>query len=254
MKIAVWGPYPKHEIARTVADVVLEGLEASGYPATIYLDADEVFYDADIHIGYGILRGIGDVFKEAQKRKQPFFLIDRGYFLPGHYSGYYRISLRGTQQTFGLDKLKPDYERWDALGLEVLPAKERRECILVCPPTKPVMGFFNTDWQMPFVTENIIYRDKRFQHVPIQEHLDGCNKVLTFNSSVGWEALRQGIPVVSDPTHSIVGAYQKMLDKSIHDDSNARRELFSLMASLQLTLAEVRQGQLWPVIQNLLNI
>ena len=52
------------------------------------------------------------------------------------------VPLCGTQQTFGLDKIEPDYERWDKLGLEILPAKERRGYNLVCPPTRFVEDFF----------------------------------------------------------------------------------------------------------------
>lgn len=255
MKIAVWGPYPKHEIARTVASAVLDGLEASGNPATIYLDADEVFYDADVHIGYGILRGIGDVFHEARKRNQAFVLIDNGYWKPGHYDGYYRISLNGTQQTTGLDKLEPDYDRWDALGLEILPYKHRDFPLrmMACPPTDYVRSFFGNDcWPTKWPEDLYLVRTKETKRL-LQEDLDNTRAVTTFNSSVAWEALRQGIPVVSDPNHSIIGSYMKHVDTMSQMTIDNRRRLFSLMASLQLTLEEIRSGKLWPLIQRLLS-
>lgn len=249
MKIAVWGT--KHEIAKTVADAVLEGFETIKVPVDIFLDTDEVFYDADVHIGYGILRGMDGIFREAQKRGQKFFLIDRGYWKPGHYDGYYRISLNGTQQTTGLDKLEPDYERWDKLGLEILPAIERSGEILVCPQTEAV-GKFTGEWIKEGLEfgQHPIVRLKGSQ-VSLQDDLDKCRKVVTFNSSVGWEALRQGIPCESDSCFSFVGAYKKYFDHGNFMDVDSRRRMMAVQASLQLTLDEVRQGLLWPLIQKL---
>lgn len=257
MKICVWRPHPKHEIAAIVADAVLEGLAASGNPAMIYLDADEVIPDdADIHIGYGILRGIGDVMKECQQKGKPFFHIDRGYWKPGHYDGYYRISLCGTQQTIGLDKLEPDYERLDKLEVEILPEVKREGAALICPPTDYVadwLGLKLGAWGMPTeIGESVIEYRHKGTITPLQTSLDRVAKVITFNSSVGWEALRQGIPVFSDSTHSIVGAYQKLVDKPLHLDINERRKLFGIQASLQLTLDEIRQGMIWPLLQRLM--
>lgn len=266
MKIAVWRT--GHEIADTVAEAVCTGINCA--PTRFECSAvllrpiedlkrinvfDECFADFDIHIGYGILRGMDEVFRACGNARKPWFNIDKGYWKPGHFGGYYRISLRGTQQTFGLGKLKPDHERWDKLGFEVLPPVERPEWELYCPPTDYVRAFFNLpkDYHSIGRVWTGGVRTKAMEY-PLHHDLDRSTKVHTFNSSVGWEALRQGIPVMSDPTHSIVGAYQKMLDKSIHDDSNARRELFALMAGLQLSLSEIKSGALWPLLQNLLKI
>lgn len=248
MRIATW--QTNHIISRTVHDAMMTGL-----PNAIscdVCDGMDIKAVGDINIGYGILRGMDKVFQACNKAGKPWFHIDRGYWKPGHFDGYYRVSLNGTQQTTGLNKIEPDYDRWDALGIEILSATERDERTLVCPPTEHVSSFFGLNWEMPFVTENIIYRNKQFQHIPLQNHLDFSNKVIIFNSSVGWEALRQGIPVISDQKHSILGAYQKLVDKPLHLDSNERRKLFAIQASLQLTLSEMKEGLLWPLLQNLL--
>lgn len=271
MKIAVWKT--GHEIADTVANAII-GLPMVDRCSTGTLRYDQdnrcqifsahvpysrgkdnPFEWADIHIGYGILRGMDEIFKECDKVKRPWFNIDKGYWKPGHYDGYYRISLRGTQQILGLDKIKPDYERWDKLELEILPSIQRDSHALICPPTDYVSGFFNNRhwlelWGFDIGRDNVIREKGSAEN--IQKQFDVCSEVRTFNSSVGWEALRQGIPVVSDPQHSIVGAYQKMLDKDISKDSNERRKLFAIMAGLQLRLDEIRSGLLWPLLQNLL--
>lgn len=256
MKIAVWRT--GHEIADTVAEAVYEGLKRSGIDADIRsADAINDIQAYDCHVAYGILRGTSEVFKQAQANGKFWVNLDKGYFKPSHYDGYYRISLCGTQQTTGLDKLEPDYERWYRLGLDCMSRNMQGDNVLVCPPTDYVHDFFNLGERWTNNTEEsyngrAIVRNKGAS-IDLQEDLNKSRKVYTFNSSVGWEALRQGIPVISDPTHSIVGAYTKMLDRSIHEDYEERRRLFGIMAGLQLTLDEMKQGMLWPLLNRLLS-
>lgn len=250
MKAAVWKT--GHEIADRVADSMEIGLNATHF-MTYDPSLLDIIDHFDIHIGYGILRCMDRILESCLAAGKPFFHIDNGYFKPGHFDGYYRVSLNGTQQTFGLDKLKPDYDRWNALGVEILPKKEGGYSWVHCPPTKPVEQFFKLSLNELPKDSRLKIRDKNTLR-PLQSDLDNCRMVTTFNSSVGWEALRQGIPVVSDPNHSIVGAYQKMLDRPIHSDSNARQDLFGIMASLQQTLSEMREGKLWPLLNRLISI
>lgn len=248
MKIAVW--HSGHAISDRVCDAVCDGLPDADL---IWSHSDNYttkIKDYDLHIAYGILRGCGEVFKQAGKHKIPWVNIDKGYFQPGHYSGYYRISLNGTQQTFGLDKLEPDYERWDALGIEVLPECSKRDLTLVCPQTEHVREFFGSaQWPNSRKNSRLVIKSKSDPE-PIDYSI--YDEVITFNSSVGWEALRQGIPVVSDPEHSILGAYSKLVDKMWYQDYEQRRRFFAIQAGLQLTLPEVRSGLLWPLIQKLI--
>lgn len=246
MKICVWRT--RHEIADTVANAINDGSQNRD----LYLDTDEILPDeADVHIGYGILRGMDNVFRVCQKAGKPFIHIDRGYWKPGHYDGYYRVSLNGTQQTFGFDKLEPDYERWDKLGIDVLPRHVGEHRTLVCPPTQHVQDFFNRTLNGVIPGDRSTIRPKGSEDPIDWKKYD---LLYTFNSSVGWEALRQGIEVVSDPTHSIVGAYQNLFDKPLHVDVEARRKLFAIMANLQLTLEEMRSGKLWMLVEKLVNL
>lgn len=253
MNIAIWKT--GHEIADKVAEAVYDGLWKANVGARLiqlyygYKDYPEF----DLYIAYGILRGTAEVFRMARAIGKNFICIDRGYWKPGHFDGYYRISLNGTQQTTGLEKLEPDYERWDALGLEILPQKIGGDYVLVCPQTPEVNKFYG-DGKTPiaFGGEKVVFRHKG-EEIPLQQDLDGCFRVGTFNSSVGWEALRQGIPVISDPTHSFLGAYMKTVDSMSHMDIDSRRRCFAVQAALQLRLDEIRQGAIWPLIQSILS-
>lgn len=256
MKIAVWKT--GHEIADTVAEAVYDGLKSYAECQRYNTGTStEKSIQEDVVIAYGILRGTGDVFSMARQLDKPFFCIDRGYWKPGHYDGYYRISLNGTQQTTGLDKLEPDYERWDRLGLEIFDRPHRLESEpdhydLYCSPTEYVSKHFN---EMHWLHENVdACRKYKIRQKGEPDHIDWREvRVLnTFNSSVGWEALRQGIPIVSDETHSIVGAWQKNIYTDAQMTHENRMRLFAVMAGLQLTLEEIRKGLLWHLLNTLL--
>lgn len=256
--IGVW--VSDHEISYTVGKAIYDGLKPMFPDTELCQTVPEKYLKeiADINIGYGILRNMDAVWRKSARDNKPYFIVDRGYWKPSHYDGYYRISLRGTQQTTGLDKLEPDYARWEALGLEIFPSQNRVGGSLVCPVTQHVKTFFRdmdetatTSLPLPYIKEPMILREKG-SDIPLQSQLEKCGNVVTFNSSVGWEALRQGIEVVSDPEYSIIGCYQKLVDKPLHLDINERRRLFSIQASLQRTLPEIREGKLWPLLDNLL--
>lgn len=257
MKIGIWKT--GHEIADTVAEAVYEGLKDHSECRRFNTRTDiDQLHESDVQVIYGILRGASEVFKLAQAMGKPYVCIDRGYWKPGHYEGYYRISLNGTQQTTGLDKFEPDYERWDRLRLEIFDRPQRLErepdhYDLYCPPTEYVSKHFN---EMHWLHENVDSgRKYKIRHKGSEEQINWSEVrvVHTFNSSVGWEALRQGIPVFSDENHSFVGAYKKQVDKMPHMmDIESRRRLFAVQCGLQLTLEEVKSGKIWPLLQRLL--
>jgi hypothetical protein len=258
MKIAVWKT--GHEIADTVADALAEGLNGKVYSAS---DC-RLLPIADYHIGYGILRGVADIFRMADKEKIPvtWFNVDRGYFNPSHYDGYYRISYRGTQAKWhdGIPR-KP----WSG-NLEPWRGFNSTKPVLLCPPTEHVAKFFRlkynadklaaTDWEH----EHLQNAFKRGQGVTVRQkgstapiQWDEYSAVITFNSSVGWQALQKGIPVISDPQHSIIGSHYKHYGlNSLTDFSqymvDTRLELFEAMNAHQFTLDEIKRGEAWPLI------
>lgn len=227
-----------HPIADTVADELERGID--GISGRLYKT-----------YGYGILRGNAEIFKSCEAKGEDWFEIDRGYFRPGHFDGYYRVSYRGTQQTIGLDILEPDYERLDALNIQIEHPKKNDGHILVVPPTGPVKQFFNVhNWAaLTKWNDRVVWRHKG-DVTPLDEHLKNCRKVITFNSSIGWEALRRGIPVYSDPYHSIIGAYEKLIDKPLFSDFKERKKLFAIMCSSQFTLSEIRDGKACKLIDH----
>jgi hypothetical protein len=256
MKIAVWKT--GHEIADTVAEALAEGFDAPLFSAYEVNKINTADYDA--HIAYGILRGAAEVFKDADRCGVPYFHLDRGYFNPGHYDGYYRISCRGTQASWheGIPRKPIDIKRE--------PRRTKGDYVLICPPTKAVCDFFGISlkgWEMAATL--LCYQAcmpgrwrQKGSIVAIEDDLANARAVITFNSSVGWKALQMGVPVLSDINHSIIGSHyqctdlQSLTDK-LQNMPDTRLELFEAMEAHQFTLGEIRQGKAWPLIQHYLS-
>lgn len=259
MKIAVYDT--GHEIADTVAKALFNGLGGTLVSGQI------PFPFADVHIGYGILRGNGELFKECEKQGNHWFELDRGYINPGHYAGYYRISYRGTQAKWheGIPRKPID------IKIEPWRGCDDTKPILVCPPTKEVGAFFYPNsrndwdlWWLYYTTAATLHgRDCVVRHkgdaIPI--NWDDYSAVVTFNSSVGWQALQRGIPVLSDPHHSIIGTYYaskgvtnlQSLTDILSNSPDTRLELFEAMAAHQFTLQEIREGKAWELLKHYLS-
>lgn len=267
MKLAIWRT--GHEIADTVAEALQQGIpsdNATGLPTQIY----ETRYakhanESDAGIGYGILRGMDEVFKHSDH----WFNVDRGYFSPGHFNGYYRISYRGTQAnwqdyTGSSNGRTADFESVNHGSSPCPVTKPLRfigRLVMICPPTKPVCEFFGIDlmawiyWATQEAMNNGYRCFVRTKGANTEIDYEDIRSVITFNSSVGWQALAMGIPVLSDVKHSIVGSHYGFdsLDKLtmfLQESCDSRRELFECMRAHQFTLEEIRQGQAWALINH----
>lgn len=259
MKIAIW--HTGHHIADTVADAVALGLPMEGLVLgnnTSQGKLPDWFRPELSHIGYGILRGMDEIFKASDN----WFNIDRGYFNPGHFDGYYRISFQGTQAKWHADIPQQALD----FKLEDWREDDEKKEIVICPPTQAVCDFFNIPAQTWL---NMAYQKAQDSFlcpiIAINHKSDGktinwdeTRAVITFNSSIGWQALQRGIPVYSDPDHSIIGSYYKAKMKNpidfLSDEYRAidRGPLFRAMRSHQFTLKEISEGKAWPLIEHYL--
>lgn len=248
MRIAIWRT--EHEISVAVAKACHEGFGGNSQHAGAWDDGLIKLYDA--HIGYGILRGMGDVMKACEAANKLFFHLDRGYLNPGHYDGYYRISYHGTQARWheGIPRKLVD------IKLEPIRKDDPSKPILVCPPTEYVSDFFGLDWWVEAGSDDKHVWRQKGDPSPID--WDRYRAVITFNSSVGWKALQMGIPVLSDVNHSLIGSFYKtdnlnLLLENFHAHEDNRLQVFEAMAAHQFTLSEIKQGKAWPLIKHYLS-
>lgn len=181
--------------------------------------------DGDYIAAYGILRH--RLFDSGN-----WFEFDKGFWNAAHYRGNYRLSNRRTQPHYHSDgPTKPH-------GLDLKPWQYNSGPALICPPTSHVCEFFGIDltsWLLDAIRQagnKYIMRNKGDSHIVDWAKI---SKVITFNSTIGIEALINGIPVISDPVHSTIGSYTVDI-KSI--DQLNRNELLSFMAAHQFKLSD----------------
>lgn len=253
-RIAIWKT--GHEIADTVAEALAEGLNGDIFFAS---NSNSFTFSNDtVSIAYGILRDTDKVFRQTsdEEYKGHWFNVDRGYFNPGHFDGYYRISYCGTQAKWheGIPR-KP-------IDINIEPWRKTGNYVLICPPTEHVCEFFGVDrqqWIDNACKQSVtsIIRTKETSQ-PLEHQLAHCKAVITFNSSVGWKALQMGIPVLSDVNHSIIGSHYgaetlEKLTKVLQESCDSRFELMEAMNAHQFTLDEIRQGKAWDLINHYLS-
>lgn len=260
MKVAIWKT--GHEIADTVAAAFYASVDnrfnslvphcGFGGDPLHYTDINIALVN-DVHIAYGILRASGKLFKDCENLGKAWFEIDRGYFSPGHFDGYYRISYKGTQCQF--NELR---KSWHG---ELKPFRFSGRSVMIVPPTQHVADFFSIDlmawidWASNEALSNgySCFVRTKGDTIFLDDQLKECKAVITFNSSIGWKALQMGIPVLSDATHSTVGSHYRIdslqkLMSFLPNMPDTRLELFECMQAHQFTLEEIKQGKAWPLI------
>lgn len=235
-----------HPINETVMQAFYVGSVRLSDTDTGFTMKDVSLYDKDKPllpaISYGILRGTGDIFRDCMAKDVEWWEIDRGYFKPHHFDGYYRLSLNSTSAIYNTPTNVPE-DRWRTLGINLSPMVKREGFALVCPPTAHVAKFYdiNVDAWIAMVkehVENVKVRPKS-EITPIEVDLAKCREVITYNSNVGIEALIKGIPVTY--------VRQDWQDRHIYDGEN-REALFHYLAYCQFTLDEFKSGEAWKTV------
>lgn len=252
--IHIW--YTEHEISQRVLGAVAAGLRRAGTLMQAMRCEGAQAVPKGSHICYGVLRGCDAVLKASDGMEWPWYHIDNGYFRPGHFNGYYRIS-RGNTQAHYAPAQAANGERWQRLGLEMAPWQRNAwGHVLICPPTPAMGSFFGFDtdkWLADTLAalagssaRPLVVRHKQALQ-PLEEDLKGAYAVVTFNSSVAWQALLQGIPAIADGA-CIVRSWNNFTFSDIESDLTAcdRQALFHCFANNQFTLQEfAEQPQLW---------
>lgn len=183
--------------------------------------------DDNYAIAYGILRGSAEYLRSHRN----WFEIDKGFWGAEHYGGNYRLSYLGTQPRYDGELARVAHDS------DIRPWRRNGDYILVCPPTDHVCNFFNispTAWLTRALREvkGVYYVRHKGDSSPID--WDGMTRLVTFNSTLGVEALRRGIPVISDPDHSSIGSYTKNLGIDRYD----REPLFSFLQAHMFKLED----------------
>ena len=224
-----------------------------------------------------VIRGLGGTSRKAitycKENNRVFYAIDTGYMGNEKTKIYHRITKNGVQNTGPIIERPTDrLEKigWSTRGTvpyESPKKKSKRTDILICPPSKKVMVFYNQDldtWMKQTVAEikkytdrNIVMRLKpprgeRVTTNTIQQAFDKAYCVVTFNSIAATEALLYGLPAIAlAPNNSA----RLLCNTSINEIENLNRptidEITAFAAHLsycQFTSREMKNGYAWEIL------
>lgn len=201
---------------------------------------------------YGWLRGLEPLLKRAQREGRTWWYLDNGYFRPGHYGGYYRLT-RSAYQHNG--RGEGDLKRLAELGLRIRPWRKDGGNVLICPPGSLFathLGFDADQWldevvaQVRRHTDRGVYVRRKSCKRPLEQDLDNAHCLITAFSNVAVEALMYGVPVFT--THPCAAACMGLQDLSEIENPfypDDRIRWASVLASNQWTLDEMREGVPW---------
>jgi hypothetical protein len=252
--IYIW--HTGHQINEKLSLALHAGIPESILKHTEW--ADNYIHSTNKHVavGYGILRGTGDIFKHNTKHKIDYWEVDRGYINPNHFEGYYRISKNGLQAVYQdkdlpsdrLDKLKYKRENWF----------NPKGKIIVCPPTDYIEKYYGLpegDW-LECITKYLDTIGRPYKvrtkdiTTPLDHDLQDAYCVVTFNSNVAVDATIKGLPVITDC--SILNGWndnqigERMASGTLEpQNDNQVDKLLRLISYNQFTLEEIRNGTAW---------
>ncbi len=248
MRVTIW--VTEHPYAQRIASALKVGFKDDGVIATPIHYTDDNINATDVHIGYGVRRGMDEVYRRIGMAGKYWFNIDLGYFGASHFDGTYRIAYKGTQNKFDASTQSgtcPDIHPWKIGG----------EYALICPPTESAAEFFGIDearWlEQAQAQARQLGLTVKIRRKDDPEKLDDAfatsGAVITFNSSVGWKALQSGIPAFSDVNHSTLGSWHGAVNSLDGLKQLSRESLFRFMCANQLTLLDIQQGKLLPLLK-----
>ena len=204
---------------------------------------------------YGILRGTAEIVKACEWLARDYYYIDHGYINAGHYDGYYRITLNGRQCSPNPRSNHSD-DRWRKLGRPLRPWKRSGRNILVVPLTGAVAEFYRIDpvlWLETVVTEIASWTArpvvvKRKEEGEIDEYLRDAWCVVTHSSNLATDALLAGVPVIALGESAARTCSWHW--RNIEQPEWIEREWWMHeIAYNQFTLAEMRDGGAWKILQ-----
>jgi hypothetical protein len=154
-------------------------------------------------------------------------------------------------------------ERWERLGIEVRPWREKGDHILVCPNRSfgPKGVAMPQDWGRDAITR-LRQRTRRpirlrphpgnWQvkppEVPLERDLEGAWAVVIWASSAGLHALTAGVPVIAEGPFWVAksAAFSSLeeVEKMVPAKANAARQAaLERVAAAQWTLREIASGE-----------
>lgn len=205
---------------------------------------------------YGNLRGLKELLDAARADGRDWYYGDNGYFRPGHYAGYYRVT-KNAEQHDGRGAAGP--ARWERLDKKIFPWKKGGRSIMICPPGEKyaeLHGFSAARWLADVETVLARHTDRPrvvrskppegAERTTLWSALKDCHAVVTHSSNSAVEALLFGVPVFCTgacAAATLASADVSTIEKPLYPDG--REQWAWNLAAAQWTLDEMRDGTCW---------
>jgi len=214
---------------------------------------------------FGILRGTENWLYKCKQLGLNYYYFDHAYFFKAHGHKRNHISdiqsYRITKNGENLNKIvKLDVEDVNRISKyrqfkETFKLKsiKRGKSILIIPPTEAVCRYYKIDLDTWInETKNTIkkYSDRDFiiryktDTRPLDEDLHKSHCVVTFQSTVGINAIIKGLPVICDDVSMckpVSIKYEDIEKKYERNDSLVNKWIDSLLAN-QFSMIEIKDG------------
>lgn len=199
---------------------------------------------------YGCLRGLEPTLRQAQKEGRDWYYIDNGYFCPGHYDGYYRV----TKNAYQIDgQGRSNGKRLAQLKLHVKPWRENGRHIVFCPPSE-VWSEIQGINHKQFVSDTLhaikdatkrplVVRQKSIKRA-LELDLTDAWCLVTYSSNAAVEAILAGIPVIC-LGRCAASAISGTIENIETPITTKRSSWLGVLADNQWTLDEMRDGTCW---------
>lgn len=208
-------------------------------------------------VSFGDAHGLRPLLERVQREGREWVYLDNGYFLAGHFSGYYRVT-RNAYQHDGSGKA--GRSRFAKLRLAVKPWRASGDFVLVCSPSQAFgkhRGIDMSGW-LPKTLETLRRHTDReirvrekppggLKHrMPIEDALRGCHALVTDQSNAAVLALLAGVPVFCTSRCAAYRMGHPDLAKIETPHFPPDREPWAWnLAANQWTLREMASGQCW---------
>ena len=223
-------------------------------------------------IARGMSASSGLWIHNSQNNNLPFYYIDSGYFGNQKKKLWHRVTYNELQNTKpikqqNVERLEIQMQaQWKDIYNPITSGRK----ILICPPSKKVMSFFNQPGPEEW-TSNIIKQLTQLTDRPIQVRLkpsrtdrqtvnsirhtleDDVHCLITYNSIAATEALIAGKPAITLGPN----AAQNICETDIKNIENpkvpTKDEMFAFLTHLsycQFTISEMKEGIHWKYLTN----
>lgn len=234
-----------HHHSKVLCRAFAEGCKGSLVPPNGLLDGPAVVY--------GILRGCGEIIKQCEWINRDYYHIDHGYFLRGHYRGYYRITRNGLQcHGYGVFPSS----RWESLHYPMKTWRREGRSVVICPISPMVCEFRGIDgekWLEAVISEVSGYTDrpiivKRKDGSSLSEALKDAWCLVTHTSNAAVDAIVSGIPaiVLGPSACRPVSWTWENIESPVWPD---REEWAHCLAWNQFTIEEMKSGFAWECLK-----